>query len=273
MHLHPRTNETPSILNPTQRWSKISILRVVSYMPPYRHPATLSRILTFSYVRLQARDLILLHRDEIKAIYDRIGERQDRGAYYEDAAILDMVVHADFPNARRVWEFGSGTGRVAAWLLDQQLPPDATYYAVDLSSTMVRLSRSRLRAWSQRTMVIRAASTPYSALADRSVDRFVSMYVLDILSPDQIDQVLAEAHRVLTSDGLVCLVSLTHGATPYALLKSWGWRLVYALQPRWVGGCRPISLYNRLQDAWDIRHHNIVTVAGMSSEVVVASPR
>ncbi|MDP9316221.1 MAG: class I SAM-dependent methyltransferase [Chloroflexota bacterium] len=215
----------------------------------------------------------MLTVDEIKQLYDRLGARQDRSAYYEDRAIADLAGSAQFARAQRVFEFGCGTGRVAAHLLAAQLPASARYYAVDLSSTMVQLAAARLSVWIDRTLLARTAEAPHLPLLDASVDRFVSLYVLDILSEDAIGWLLSESRRVLTTDGRLCVISLTHGATPLARLWSRGWQWVYLRRPHLVGGCRPLRLHTLLSEEWQVVHHAVVTVRGMSSEVLVATPR
>ncbi len=215
----------------------------------------------------------MLSRNQVEAIYDRLGPLQDLSVSYEDVAIKDLIAHADFAHAQRVFELGCGTGRVAADLLSQHLPASAIYYAIDLSSTMVQLAASRFARWPNRTLVARAAGFPHVPLADASVDRFVSMYVLDMFSPDDIRAILAEARRVLMPNGCLCLISLTYGATPYARLKTRGWSLVYAIMPQLLGGCRPIRLRDMLHETWNIQHHAVTTAHGLSSEVVIATPR
>lgn len=215
----------------------------------------------------------MLQRSEIAAIYDRLGARQDRGARYEDPAIDELIAHASFPTATSVVEFGSGTGRVAARLLRQHLPATARYAAVDLSATMTHLTAARLAPWAERTLVARSSGEPHLPFEDATCDRFVSMYVLDILAPEQITALLAEARRILRPDGRVCLISLTFGATPWSSLKSLGWRAVYRARPALVGGCRPIAVSELLDTRWQVEHTAVVTAAGMSSEVVIAAPR
>jgi len=215
------------------------------------------------------KERCVLSRGEVKSIYDQLGARQDRSAYYADVAIEDLTAHADFAHARRIFEFGCGTGRIAAELLAHHLPSCASYYAVDLSSSMAHITATRLARWADRTLVTRATGFPHVPCAYTSVDRFVSMYVLDILSPDDIRSILAEAHRILTYDGRLCLISLTHGATPYARLRSW----VFRIWPQLLGGCRPISLQDFLVPDWDLQHVAVMTAGGMSSEVIVATPR
>ena len=86
----------------------------------------------------------MLDRGQVRAFYDRFGARQDAQAFYEDAALTELVLHADFEAAGRVYELGCGTGRFARRLLERHLPDGATYLGVDLSATMVELARGRL---------------------------------------------------------------------------------------------------------------------------------
>ncbi len=215
----------------------------------------------------------MLTIDEIKQLYDRLGAGQDRSAYYADAALAELVAPAQFARAQRVFEWGCGTGRTAARVLAAHLPASAHYYAVDLSSTMVQLAVGRVAPWADRTLIARTGVAPYLPLRDASVDRFVSLYVLDILPEDAIGRLLAEARRVLTADGRLCLISLTHGATGYVRLWSLGWQCVYRLRPQLVGGCRPLRLQARLDEEWHVVRAAVVTVRGISSEVLVATPR
>ena len=57
------------------------------------------------------------------AFYDRFGSRQDLQRFYEDAAIDRLLANAALPQAHAVVEFGCGTGRLAARMLDGLLRP------------------------------------------------------------------------------------------------------------------------------------------------------
>ncbi len=215
----------------------------------------------------------MLNHAEIKAIYDRFGARQDRQAYYEDAPIAELIQHADFSRAKAVFEFGCGTGRLAAELLGQHLPMDATYYGLDLSSTMARLANARLAPWGNRAVVAQTSGVPQLPAKDGSIDRFVSAYVLDLLSTEDSEALLVEARRLLHPNGKLCLVSLTYGRTLPTRLVSWGWSQIYARNPARLGGCRPIVLRDFLHDGWVLQHAAVIARLGISSEVVVAVPR
>jgi SAM-dependent methyltransferase len=72
-----------------------------------------------------------------RALYDRIGRWQDTQRFYEDEATADLIAHADLHQAQSVFEFGVGTGRLAARLLRDHLPATAHYLGIDISATMV----------------------------------------------------------------------------------------------------------------------------------------
>ncbi len=214
----------------------------------------------------------MLSRDEARRFYDRFGAKQDRQGFYETPARRDLIADAGFETAAAVFEFGCGTGDFAARLLAEHLPRQCSYTAVDISDTMVRLARKRLEPWRGRARVDRSSGSVTLEAADGAFDHFVSTYVLDLLSDEDIRGLLAEAHRILSPKGRLCLVSLTQGAGPFASLVTGLWTSLFALRPALLGGCRPIELRGYLDpDRWCIEHRNVRTAFGISSEVVVAA--
>ena len=159
---------------------------------------------------------------EAKRFYDRLGSVQDWQAFFENPAINEMIGHAAFDSAHTVFEFGCGTGALAARLLQHHLPADARYDGLDISSTMVSLAQERLKPWSDRAHAHQSDGSLRISQLDRSFDRFVSTYVFDLLTPDFIDQLLSEAHRLLVPGGKLCLVSMTFGASRISRAVCWG---------------------------------------------------
>jgi ubiquinone/menaquinone biosynthesis C-methylase UbiE len=214
-----------------------------------------------------------LDRNRIKRFYDRFGSRQDSQAFYEDAALTELIAHADFEQARNVFELGCGTGRVALQLLQTVLPSSANYLGTDLSDTMLGLARLRLSGFADRAAVAMADRDMRFPLNDHSVDRVLSTYVFDLMSRQDIIQALQEARRVLRADGRLCLVSLTRGVDMASRVVSGMWAGVYHLNAALVGGCRPIRLLDYIDPShWAINHHATVTRFGIPSEVLVAVP-
>ncbi len=146
-------------------------------------------------------------------IYDRIGRWQDTRPLSERRALDALVERAAFERAGAVLEFGCGTGRLAARLLAERLPAGARYLGLDVSPRMVGLARAAVAPWGDRARVEQTDGSMDLPADDGACDRFVSTYVLDLLSPEDAARLLDEAHRVLRPGGLLALASLTPGQT------------------------------------------------------------
>ncbi len=213
----------------------------------------------------------VLSHQEARSVYDRIGSRQDTQAFYEDRATELLLRHGNFESAEAVFEFGCGTGRFALRLFEDFLPPNARYHGVDISPKMVSLARQRLAPYSSRAQVVLGEGNPPVDEPADSYDRFVSNYVFDLLSEEDIRSVLREATRMTRRGGLLCLAGLSTGIGPIsrtvAGILSW----VQAHRPSVVGGCRPIDLLPFLpRDDWQLRHHAKVVAFAITSEALVA---
>ena len=213
-----------------------------------------------------------LTAEQTRRVYDRIGRIQDLQAVYDHRAIKALLAQADFAHAHAVCEFGHGTGALAERLLRDHLPSDARYTGIDLSPHMHELATRRLHAYADRVELRLGNPLPGLPHPDASFDRFLAAYVLDLLSPDDITRILEEAHRVLVPDGLLCLASLTSGTTRPSRLIIRAWEILWSLKPALVGGCRPITITDHLdQTAWTLRHHQTITTLAIASDVLIAA--
>lgn len=216
---------------------------------------------------------MVLTRSQARRFYDRFGAKQDAQAFYEDAALDDLIAHAHFDLAESIFEFGCGTGRLASLLLAKQLPASSRYFGIDISQTMIDIARQRVSPYGKRASVALSDDSISFPLRKCSVDRVVSTYVLDLLSEEDIGRVLSEAHRVLTPTGKLCLVSLTNGKSLTSRAISGLWSRLFHLYAPAVGGCRPIRLSSFMhQKFWVIEYCNVISQFGVPSEVLVASP-
>ena len=216
----------------------------------------------------------MLDREQARSYYDRFGSKQDKQGFYEDPATQNLLAHGQFGTAESVLELGCGTGRFARELLARHLPEKATYTGYDLSPTMVRLTRERIAEFGGRARVHLSDGSPSLDAPDASADRLVANYVLDLLPATDIDATLTDAHRILQPDGLLCLVSLSYSQRPLSRLLIWVWEWVHRVDPRLVGGCRPLRLEEFVSPrSWEIRHHEVVVAFGIPSEILVASHR
>jgi len=212
----------------------------------------------------------VLNSTAAQAYYDRFGKKQDSQGFYEDPALDDLVAHASFQDSRCIFEFGCGTGKFAARLLEKHLSPSASYFGCDVSPVMIDLAKRRLEACGERGQAALSDGAVRFPIADHSVDRVVSSYVLDLLSDADIRRFFSESHRVLAPGGKVCIASLTRGVSAVSRVVSSLWMSVFRLSPALVGGCRPIQVGTFVNpQEWQVVHRRVVTPFGVPSEVLI----
>jgi ubiquinone/menaquinone biosynthesis C-methylase UbiE len=215
-----------------------------------------------------------LSRDRVRAFYDRFGKTQDLQSFYEHPATDALIAHGGFEEASSVFELGCGTGAFAEGLLANHLPATAAYTGVDISPKMVSLARQRLEGYSARAQVILSDGSLRFDYPAGKFDRFIANYVADLLPSGDIMEVVQEAHRLLSADGKLCLVSLTHGNTTISRAVSSLWSRLCALSPALVGGCRPITLERYIDPAeWQVSHLSQLSAFGISSQALVATKK
>ena len=219
-------------------------------------------------------DFRTLTREEARRFYDRFGAKQDDQGWYEDVAIAALEKKARFDAAASVVELGCGTGRLAAELLDQRLGAHCRYLALDQSATMCSIAASRLEKFGARVEVRQSDGAPVLPLSDSAADRVLTTYVLDLLSAADIATFLADAHRLLSREGLLCAVGLTPGERGVSRAVTALWSRIHRKNPEKVGGCRPLRLAEHLPAAhWKIEHREVVVAWGIASEIVIATPQ
>ncbi|MDH4169944.1 MAG: class I SAM-dependent methyltransferase [Acidimicrobiia bacterium] len=205
-------------------------------------------------------------------VYDRIGRFQDWQRFYEGPATASLIAHADFEHAQSVYELGCGTGAMAVNLLDQHLAPSATYTGVDVSNKMVQHATRRLARFGNRASVQLVNGYPPLPGNAATFDRFISLYVFGLLTESLAHDLLDQARRLLTSNGRLCLVSLTHPTTRPSRALCAAWNQAWRLSPATVGGCRPIDLIDLL-DGWHIEHTDTTVAWAVPSQIVTATPQ
>ena len=214
-----------------------------------------------------------LTHDRAARLYNRLGVLLDTQRFYEDPAIRRLVEAGSFGAANSVLELGCGTGRLAERLLSEELPEAATYRGVDVSVEMVNLSRRRLRRFGARAEVEHCDGRPLGTEPDGAYDRFVSTYVFDLLAEADITVMVAEAHRLLSPDGLCCAASLTRPSGGAGRWVSAAITAVHHVSPVLTGGCRPIALASYFESGqWRVRYSGVVVAYGVATEVLVCQP-
>ena len=208
---------------------------------------------------------------QARSVYDRIGRVQDWQAFYEDATTDQLLANAALAGHQTIFEFGCGTGRLAAHLM-RALPANVNYLGVDISPVMINLATSRLAAWAERAKVVLVDGSLPLPADEGFADRVLSTFVFDLLDADYAGAVLDDLRRILTSDGRLCLASLTHGDRLLERAVSRTWTSLWRVVPQLVGGCRPITVSALLGQGWRVEHHSRVHRWGLVTDVVIAAP-
>lgn len=226
----------------------------------------------------------VLSRADARAVYDRFAEKghiggKDSSSGYGGPAVQAILTMAAFSHATSVVDYGCGQGKLAELVLGQQ--PHLRWRGVDQSPRMVECARERLNVFGDRAQVeLLAGGDPEEVVvAPGSVDRFVSTYVLDLLSERDMFAVLDKAQQCLHPErGLLLLAGITWGfwdsiRTCFMTLV---WELLYRFTRKTVGGCRPQHLEPYLTaKGWTIVRAVRTLPSGfpwMVSEVVCARP-
>jgi len=121
----------------------------------------------------------------------------------------------------------------------------AHYRGVDVSLRMVRLAQTRLASHVAQADVILSEGGPPIDEPGESYDRFVSNYVFDLLSHEDIRLVLREAHRMLRPGGLLCLSGLTSGVGIASRIMAGVFRSVHSV--RAFHSIRAVRLFRTLR--------------------------
>lgn len=209
--------------------------------------------------------------NQARRVYDRIGRVQDWQAFYEDTTINRVVANANLTGDQAIFEFGCGTGRLAANLLGE-LPTSVNYLGVDISPVMIDLATSRLAPWTERAKVVLVDGSLPLPADDEFADRVLSTFVFDLLDEAYARAVLADLQRILKPNGRLCLASLAQGEGLLERGVCRAWTALWRIAPQVVGGCRPISTTGLLAHGWNIEHHSRVHRLGLVMDVVIAAP-
>ena len=225
-----------------------------------------------------------LSRAEARAVYDRFAEKghiggKDASSGYGGPAVRALLTFAAFSDAKTVLDYGCGQGKLAEVVLASH--SELHWRGVDQSPKMVERARERLQPFGDRAKVeLLESGLPEDVdVPPGSVDRFVSTYVLDLLSERDMFAVLDQAKQSLHPQrGVLLLAGITWGYWDSfrTFFMTVVWNLLYRITRKTVGGCRPQNIEPYLKaNGWTIVRSARTLPQGfpwMVSEVICARP-
>ncbi|HEY4723823.1 MAG TPA: methyltransferase domain-containing protein [Anaerolineae bacterium] len=170
-------------------------------------------------------------------LWGRLTETKARQRCLELARIRD---------GETVLEVAVGTGLTFAEILKRN--PTGRNEGIDLTPAMLERAEQRAAQTGARNYQLRVGDAYQLEFADNTFDLVVNNFMFDLLPEKDFSVVLAEFKRVLRSPdpfsgrpgGRLVLVNMAQGERWYNGL----WKIVYRINPAWIGGCRSVALLN-----------------------------
>jgi ubiquinone/menaquinone biosynthesis C-methylase UbiE len=200
--------------------------------------------------------------DRMSPWYDIIVGGGERRLTLEGVSLLALR------EGERVLEVGFGTGHAAVELA-RAVGASGRYSGVDISPAMRRKTSRRLDAagLSSRAELVLcdAVKLPF---ADGSHDAVFTAFTLELFDTPDIPRVLAECRRILVPGGRFCVVSMSKGTRPSAMLSLYEW--AHRNFECWVD-CRPIPVREYAEAAgFEISQARLTKTWGLPMETVLA---
>lgn len=161
----------------------------------------------------------------------------------ESRAHQQALEAAQIRNGESVLEVAAGTGLMFKQLVQKNL--DGDNQAVDLCDAMLDRARRRLEGIDARSVNLQIGDAHQLPFEDQRFDLLMNNYMFDLLPESAFARILSEFRRVLKPGGRLVLINMTQAERIGEGLYS----LVYRLNPKWMGGCRGVTMSQPLSDA------------------------
>jgi ubiquinone/menaquinone biosynthesis C-methylase UbiE len=196
--------------------------------------------------------------------YDFLGARYDWFGFYEARAKQRALELLALAPGQLVLNVGLGTGKESL-AIQQKIDPQGIVFGADLSPVMLRAARGR------RLQALCQADGRWLPFAERSFDRLLSTYVLDLIPTKDLPGMLSGYRRLLKPGGRLVLLSLTEGVNRTSRGFVRLWKAAYAISPVVCGGCRPLQLTPLVEQCGlTVLQREVVVQCGVPSELIAA---
>ena len=206
----------------------------------------------------------------------RLNAQQVINAYTANAWIYDLwawltesrarkiaMRYAAVRNGEEILEVAVGTGLSFRELLVQN--PAGMTHGVDLTPAMLERARQKV-VNVEGKYSLEIGNAHQLAYSSKSVDLLVNNYMFDLMREEEFVPLLEEFSRIVKSGGRMVLTNM---AEPRRIWHSL-WQLVYRINPKWMGGCRGVSLAAYITKAGlQVESHSYVSQFGFPSEIIL----
>lgn len=180
-------------------------------------------------------------QQEIGPVYDKLSAVYDLWSVLTESRARTRAVElAGITDGQSILEVAVGTGHAFREIVKQN--PGGRNMGIDLSEGMLARARRKITPLQSANTTLLQGTALDLPVTTGTVDILMNNYMFDLLSEQDMDRALAEFRRVLKPGGRLVLVNMTEG-------EGFGtgiYRFIYRLYPKALGGCRGVSLSERL---------------------------
>lgn len=179
---------------------------------------------------------------DIGAVYDKLSRVYDLWSMLtESRARARAIELAGIQDGQTILEVAVGTGHAFQEIVKRN--PRGKSTGIDLSEGMLAKARKRLAKVPAAKYTLTRGTALDLQAGTGTVDLLMNSYMFDLLTSGDMDRALSEFKRVLRPGGRLVMVNMTDGKSGWTRI----YELVYRLYPKAVGGCRGVTLAEKLK--------------------------
>ena len=184
-----------------------------------------------------------ISQTDIAPLYDSLSGVYDLwGTLAESRARKRAIELADIRDGQNILEVAVGTGLAFYEIVGRNR--NGQNLGIDISPGMLDKARKRLDKMSQANYELKLGNAFHLPAGDEQFDLLLNNYMFDLIAFKEMDAILEEFKRVIKKGGSLILVNMTRGER----FGSGLYDFIFRLSPRSIGGCRGITLSERLMN-------------------------
>lgn len=203
----------------------------------------------------------------VEKAYTKLAPHHDGFAKRGESRAKERVLElAALTPSSRVLEVGVGTGLLFVEVV-KALGPEGFALGVDRTEAMLNEAKKKLGGAKGPNFSLELGDARRLTVPDQSFDVACSCYLLDLLSPEDIQKVINEMARAIKPGGKILLANMAKAQ------RAWHgfYGMLAKIDPRLFGGCRPIETAPFLEAAGlKLTHQEYLVQSLFPSEVTVA---
>jgi len=182
-------------------------------------------------------------QEDIVPLYNSLSGLYDIwGTLAESRARKRAIELAEIRNGQKILEVAVGTGLAFNEIVKRNR--NGLNLGIDISPGMLAGAKKRLGKLSGANYELKLGSAFHLPAGEETFDLVVNNYMFDLIAFNEMDAILTEFKRVLKKGGKLIFVNMTTGER----FGSGLYDLIFRLSPKSIGGCRGVSLSERLMN-------------------------